>query len=34
MIIFGKTLKDWKKELGVKGLYYRIKLLSLFVGLF
>lgn len=32
MIIFGKTPKDWKKELGVKSLYYRTEIIIFICG--
>ena len=32
MIIFGKTPKDWKRDLGVKCLYYRTEIICFVVG--
>ena len=31
MIIFGKTPKDWKRDLGVKSLYYRSEIICFVV---
>ena len=32
MIIFGKTPKDWKRDLGFKSLYYRTEIICFVVG--
>jgi hypothetical protein len=32
MIIFGKTPKDWKRDLGIKSLYYRTEIIIFLVG--
>jgi hypothetical protein len=32
MIIFGKTPKDWKRDLGVKSLYYIAEIICFVVG--
>ena len=32
MIIFGLTPKDWKKEIGIKSLYYRTERVSFTIG--
>ena len=32
MIIFGLTPKDWKKERGIKSLYYRTEIVIFTIG--
>jgi len=32
MIIFGRTPKDWKRDLGIKSLYYRTEIIIFIVG--
>ena len=32
MIIFGKTPKDWKRDLGSTSLYYRTEIICFVVG--
>ena len=32
MIIFGRTPKDWKRDLGIKSLYYRTGIIIFIIG--
>ena len=32
MIIFGRTPKDWKRDLGIKSLYYRTEIIYTVCG--
>ena len=32
MLIYGKTLKDWKELIGVQSLYYRREIIMFILG--
>ena len=32
MIVYGKTPKEWRKEIGLKSLYYRTEIVIFLIG--